>query len=51
MNQSDATTSTAHSPFLITLTKEGQLVIRLPVAALKYLLALFWAADALALVM
>lgn len=50
MNQSEEQQSTTHSPFSITVTKEGQLVIRVPVSALKYLLALLGAADALALV-
>lgn len=40
MNQSDANKSAFYSPFSITFTKEGQLVIRVPAVALKYLLAL-----------
>lgn len=48
MPQSDKQQSSTPTPFLITVTKEGHLVIRLPVSLLKYLLAVVGAADAIA---
>ncbi len=45
MNLQDENNNNTPSLFLITVTKEGNLVIRLPVSLLKYVLAGLGVAD------